>query len=352
MHGRVSTLLSLGVGFNRKLTGRQNVVLGGLAAGLTRDQLAEKYDEIVDFAELEDFMDMPMRTYSSGMYGRLAFAVAVTMDPDILLIDEALSVGDARFRRKSFERMRELCGEDRTILLVSHALGSIEELCDEAIWMHKGELRMWDEPDAVVEAYTEFLGVKDDAHERTWTPSRWRTSDARAERAARRGEHAPRRGSRRSGRSRRRLRPSGTFSRVEAARRAAAGAAAAAAGPSGSAPLSTVPTEPGSPSSQKRRYGIGRWSPAVSGGQAANAGAHARRLAARCRSAYSAPSRRCGVDALEHVDVPRQVGDRQRAARRIPAAIQRVRARPAREQRPAGDGEPVEEREQDGRRAT
>jgi teichoic acid transport system ATP-binding protein len=163
VHGRVSTLLALGVGFNRKMTGRQNVVLGGLAAGLTREQLQEKYDEIVAFAELEDFMDMPMRTYSSGMYGRLAFAVAVTMEPDILLIDEALSVGDARFRKKSFRKMRELCGQDRTILLVSHALGSITQLCDQAIWMHKGELRMWDEPQAVIDAYTEFLEVGEDA---------------------------------------------------------------------------------------------------------------------------------------------------------------------------------------------
>ncbi len=165
VNGRVSTLLSLGVGFNRKLTGRQNVVLGGLAAGLTRADLAEKYDEIVDFAELEEFMDMPMRTYSSGMYGRLAFAVAVTMHPDILIIDEALSVGDARFRKKSFERMRELCSEDRTILLVSHALASIEKLCDECIWMDKGRLRMWDEPTAVVEAYTDFLGIREEAGE-------------------------------------------------------------------------------------------------------------------------------------------------------------------------------------------
>jgi lipopolysaccharide transport system ATP-binding protein/teichoic acid transport system ATP-binding protein len=162
VHGRVSTLLSLGVGFNRKLTGRQNVVLGGLAAGLTRAELAEKYDEIVEFSELGDFMDMPMRTYSSGMYGRLAFAVAVTMHPDILIIDEALSVGDARFRKKSFERMRQLCGEDRTILLVSHALGSIEKLCDEAIWLDKGRIQMWDEPHAVVEAYTDFLGVREE----------------------------------------------------------------------------------------------------------------------------------------------------------------------------------------------
>ena len=163
VHGRVSTLLALGVGFNRKLSGRDNVVLGGLAAGLKREQLAEKYDDIVAFAELEEFMDMPMRTYSSGMYGRLAFSVAVNMDPDILLIDEALSVGDARFRRKSFRKMRQLCRQDRTIVLVSHALGSIEQLCDSAIWMHKGELRMWDEPEAVVDAYTEFLEVGEDA---------------------------------------------------------------------------------------------------------------------------------------------------------------------------------------------
>jgi ABC-type polysaccharide/polyol phosphate transport system ATPase subunit len=163
VRGRVSTLLALGVGFNKDLSGRENVVLGGLAAGLTRDQLAEKYDDIVEFAELGEFMDLPMRTYSSGMYGRLAFSVAVNMDPDILLIDEALSVGDARFRRKSFEKMRELCDQARTIVLVSHAMGSISELCDQAIWMHRGELRMLGEPDPVIEAYTRFLDVKDDA---------------------------------------------------------------------------------------------------------------------------------------------------------------------------------------------
>jgi ABC-type polysaccharide/polyol phosphate transport system ATPase subunit len=160
--GRVSTLLALGVGFNRDLSGRDNVVLGGLAAGLRRDQLEEKYEEIVEFAELEEFMDLPMRTYSSGMYGRLAFSVAVNMDPDILLIDEALSVGDARFRRNSFEKMRELCSQARTIVLVSHALGSIKELCHRAIWMHRGELRMLSEPEAVVDAYTEFLDVGED----------------------------------------------------------------------------------------------------------------------------------------------------------------------------------------------
>jgi len=159
VHGRVSTLLALGVGFKNDLSGRDNVVLGGLAAGLTRERLAAKYDEIAEFAELGDFMDAPMRTYSAGMYGRLAFSVAVNMEPDILLIDEALSVGDARFKRKSFEKMRELCSEARTILIVSHALQSIRELCSEVIWMHNGKLALRGEPAEVVEAYRQFLEV-------------------------------------------------------------------------------------------------------------------------------------------------------------------------------------------------
>jgi ABC-type polysaccharide/polyol phosphate transport system ATPase subunit len=163
--GRVSTLLALGVGFNPGLSGRDNVVLGGLAAGLDRKQMAAKFDEIAEFAELGDFMDLPMRTYSSGMFSRLAFSVAVNMEPDILLIDEALAVGDARFRRKSFRKMRELCAEARTILLVSHGLRTIRRLCDEVIWLHEGKLVMKDEPDAVIEEYRRFLGVGDDADE-------------------------------------------------------------------------------------------------------------------------------------------------------------------------------------------
>jgi ABC-type polysaccharide/polyol phosphate transport system ATPase subunit len=163
INGRVSTLLALGVGFNKKLSGRENVILGGLAAGLSRDQIEAKYDEIADWAELEDFMDMPMQTYSSGMFGRLAFSVAVNMEPDILIIDEALSVGDARFRRKSARKMEELCRQDRTVLLVSHALGTIKDLCDQAIWLDHGVLRMWADADAVVDAYTDFLEVGQDA---------------------------------------------------------------------------------------------------------------------------------------------------------------------------------------------
>ena len=159
VRGRVSTLLALGVGFNPHLTGRENVVLGGLAAGLSREVVAERYEQIAEFAELDDFMDMPMRTYSSGMYSRLGFSVAVNMEPDIFLVDEALSTGDAAFKRKSFERMQELVQESRTIFLVSHALGNIKSLCEEAIWMHKGRLLMQGPSDEVVAAYTHFLKV-------------------------------------------------------------------------------------------------------------------------------------------------------------------------------------------------
>jgi ABC-type polysaccharide/polyol phosphate transport system ATPase subunit len=161
VHGRVSTLLALGVGFKGDLTGRENVVLGGLAAGLTRAELSAKYREIAEFAELGEFMDLPMRTYSSGMYGRLAFSVAVSMNPDILLIDEALSVGDARFREKSFDRMNELCDGASTILLVSHGMKAIRKLAHEVIWLHKGEIAMRGEPEEVIEAYTKFLDLRE-----------------------------------------------------------------------------------------------------------------------------------------------------------------------------------------------
>lgn len=161
--GHVSTLLSLGVGFNKKLSGRDNVMLGGLAAGLSKEQMEEKYEQIVQFADLENFMDEPTRNYSSGMYGRLAFSVAANMDPDILLIDEALSTGDGRFRKKSARKMRQLVKQDRTVILVSHAMNAIKNLCDRAIWLESGVLQMEDEPAKVVEAYEEFLEVGEDA---------------------------------------------------------------------------------------------------------------------------------------------------------------------------------------------
>lgn len=161
--GRVSTLLALGVGFNATLTGRENVTLGGLAAGLSRAEIKQRYDEITEFAELGEFMDMPMRTYSSGMYSRLAFAVAVHMEPDILIIDEALSAGDAKFKEKAQQKMTELVGKARTMLVVSHALGTIKELCDEAIWLHQGKLIRRGEPNEIIDAYTNFLNVGESA---------------------------------------------------------------------------------------------------------------------------------------------------------------------------------------------
>jgi ABC-type polysaccharide/polyol phosphate transport system ATPase subunit len=163
VHGRVSTLLALGVGFNANLTGRENVMLGGLAAGLSRAEVKERYEEIKAFADLKDgFIEMPMRTYSSGMYSRLAFAVAVHMEPDILLVDEALSAGDAKFRRRASAKMRELMGQARTIFLVSHALGSVVDLCNDAIFLQEGKLVARGEPQHIVDMYTESLDVKQD----------------------------------------------------------------------------------------------------------------------------------------------------------------------------------------------
>ena len=161
--GKVSTLLALGVGFNTALTGRENVILGGLAAGLTRAELRDKFDEIAEFADLGDFIDMPMRTYSSGMFSRLAFSVSVHMEPDILIIDEALSAGDAKFKERAGKKMTELMGSAGTMLLVSHALGTIQELSDEVIWLHKGRLIKRGEPKEICDAYLDFLKVGDDS---------------------------------------------------------------------------------------------------------------------------------------------------------------------------------------------
>ncbi len=159
VNGRVSTLLALGVGFNGMLSGRENIVLGCLAAGLTREQIAQRYEVITEFADLGDFIDMPMRTYSSGMYSRLAFSVSIHMDPDILLIDEALSTGDAKFKERSFAKMEELVAQARTIVIVSHALGTVRDLCTEAVWMDKGRLIERGEPGEITDAYLRFVNV-------------------------------------------------------------------------------------------------------------------------------------------------------------------------------------------------
>ena len=154
--GEVSTLLALGVGFNRDLSGRDNIVIGGLAAGLSRSAVQSRCAEIAEFAGLQDVLDLPIRTYSSGMYSRLAFAVAVAVQPDVLIIDEALATGDAAFKAKSYEKIQELCGRARTIVLVSHSLHSLQELSTRAIWLHQGRLVLDDSPGHVIAAYTAF----------------------------------------------------------------------------------------------------------------------------------------------------------------------------------------------------
>jgi teichoic acid transport system ATP-binding protein len=158
--GRASTLLALGVGFNHNLSGRENIILGGLAAGLSRREVEERAIEVAEWTELGDFIDMPMRTYSSGMSARVGFSVAVHMKPDILMIDEALSTGDAHFREKATAKMAELRESARAMFLVSHGLGSIKEMCNEAIWLDRGKLMLRGEPAEVVQAYMKFVKVK------------------------------------------------------------------------------------------------------------------------------------------------------------------------------------------------
>lgn len=158
--GNISTLLALGVGFNQSLSGRDNIILGGLAAGLTKEQITAKVDEIADFADLPaGFLDLPVRTYSAGMYSRIAFSVSVAMTPDILLIDEALATGDASFKEKSLNRMKSLMDEARTIVIVSHAMGTISELCHKVAWLHQGKLIAFGPAKEVCDKYLEFLSV-------------------------------------------------------------------------------------------------------------------------------------------------------------------------------------------------
>jgi ABC-type polysaccharide/polyol phosphate transport system ATPase subunit len=148
---------------NQAMTGRENVYLGGLAAGMTRAEIDASFQAIADFSELGDAIDAPMRTYSSGMFARLAFSVAAIVEPDILIVDEALSTGDARFKEKSLNRMKELRTADRALILVSHALATIEDLCNEVIWLDKGSLMARGNPSEVIAAYREFMNVRKSA---------------------------------------------------------------------------------------------------------------------------------------------------------------------------------------------
>ena len=151
--GRVSALIELGAGFHPEISGRENVFINGMMLGLSRRQIAQRFDEIVAFAELQDFIDAPVKTYSSGMYMRLGFAVAIHVDPEVLLVDEVLAVGDEAFTHKCLDKFAEFRRRGRTLLLVTHQLDLVTRLCDEALWLDGGLARVQGDPKRVVDAY-------------------------------------------------------------------------------------------------------------------------------------------------------------------------------------------------------
>jgi lipopolysaccharide transport system ATP-binding protein len=153
IHGRVSALLELGNGFDPEFTGRENVFFSGRLMGLAREEIQTRFDDIAAFADIGDFLEQPVKTYSSGMYVRLAFALAVNVDPDILIIDEALAVGDAAFQFKSFSRLERLMQGGVTVILVSHDMGSIKSLCDQVLYLQDGRLRAFGNTDEVTDLY-------------------------------------------------------------------------------------------------------------------------------------------------------------------------------------------------------
>ncbi len=156
-HGRIAALLELGAGFNPEFTGRENVYLNGTLLGLTREQVLERFDDIVAFADIDEFIDQPVKSYSSGMFVRLAFAVAIHVQPDILIVDEALSVGDEAFQRKCFARIERLRDDGATIIFVSHSASMVLELCDKAILIDRGEVLALGEPKKVITRYQKLL---------------------------------------------------------------------------------------------------------------------------------------------------------------------------------------------------
>jgi ABC-type polysaccharide/polyol phosphate transport system ATPase subunit len=151
--GRVSALIELGAGFHPEISGRENVYINGMMLGLTKREVAARFDEIVAFAELEEFIDAPVKTYSSGMYMRLGFAVAIHVDPDVLLVDEVLAVGDEAFTHKCLDKFAEFKRRGRTVLLVTHSLDLVTRFCDEALWLDGGVARLQGDPKRVVDAY-------------------------------------------------------------------------------------------------------------------------------------------------------------------------------------------------------
>jgi ABC-type polysaccharide/polyol phosphate transport system ATPase subunit len=154
VQGKISALLELGAGFHPELSGRENVYLNGAILGLKHKELERRFDGIVDFAGIGAFIDEPVKNYSSGMYVRLGFSVAINVDPDVLLVDEVLAVGDEAFQRKSSEKFAELKEQGKTIVLVSHSMGSVQSLCDEVAWFEHGNMKKLGRPREIIESYT------------------------------------------------------------------------------------------------------------------------------------------------------------------------------------------------------
>lgn len=159
INGRLAALLELGAGFNPEFTGRENIWMNAAIIGLTQQEITDRIEQIIDFSEIRSFVDQPVKTYSSGMYVRLAFSIAISVDPDILIIDEALSVGDGAFARKSFNRIMQLRDSGKTILFCSHSLFQIESLCNRAFWINQGKLMAEGDVKQVVTAYQQFLDL-------------------------------------------------------------------------------------------------------------------------------------------------------------------------------------------------
>ncbi len=157
LNGRISPLLELGAGFDPSYTGRENIFLNGAMLGYPKEFIESKFDEIVEFSEIGDFIDVPLKNYSSGMVARLGFSIATVVEPQILILDEVLSVGDAKFKEKSENRMKSLLNQDVTVLFVSHSIDQVRRLCNKAIWLEKGKLIMQGSVEEVSEKYEQSI---------------------------------------------------------------------------------------------------------------------------------------------------------------------------------------------------
>jgi len=158
LHNNSISLMAIGVGFKKALTGRENIMLSGLLLGFTEKEIREKMQEIIEFSELGKFIDRPVKSYSSGMHSKLAFAITAVLETEIMLIDEVLSVGDAKFKKKSYRKMKELINdENRTVVIVSHNSDTLRKLCDDILWIHEGDMKMYGPVDEVLPIYEEFM---------------------------------------------------------------------------------------------------------------------------------------------------------------------------------------------------